>query len=139
MKIVSQLDADGYFVGEATADESPLEPGVFLIPGGAVDTEPPKEFPGQRCKWTGSKWAYEDIPAPPPPPEPAPFPTPQEICKAKAKYLLAESDWSQLPDVALTLKNVAAFTDYRAELRALMMSPVDNPVWPVTPDAEWSE
>ncbi|OZI39044.1 hypothetical protein CEG14_05780 [Bordetella genomosp. 1] len=40
-KIVSQLTADGFFHSAVTADESPLEPGVFLIPGGAIDVEPP--------------------------------------------------------------------------------------------------
>lgn len=40
-RVVSQLDAAGYFVAPVDADESPLEPGVWLIPGGAIDRLPP--------------------------------------------------------------------------------------------------
>lgn len=34
MKTVYQTNAEGYFVGPVQADPSPLEPGVWLIPGG---------------------------------------------------------------------------------------------------------
>ena len=71
MKQVTQLDADGYFVGFATADESPLEPGVFLIPGGCIEAEAPTIPEGQRAKWDGA-WAFEDIPQPEPEQEPEP-------------------------------------------------------------------
>lgn len=75
MKIVSQLDADGYFVGEAIAHESPLEPGVYLIPAGAVDRAPPKTEPGRRYRLWSDGWRGEAVPAPPaPPPEPKPEP-----------------------------------------------------------------
>lgn len=75
MKIVSQLDADGYFVGLTAADESPLEPGVYLIPAGAVDRAPPKTEPGKRYRPWGTGWRGEEVPAPPaPPPEPKPEP-----------------------------------------------------------------
>jgi len=63
-KLISQLNADGYFVGTATADESPLEPGVFLIPGGAVDMAPPDLQPGKvyKPRSDGSGWvAVEDF------------------------------------------------------------------------------
>jgi hypothetical protein len=69
MKQVIQLDADGYFVGFATADESPLEPGVYLIPGGCIEAEAPTIPEGQRAKWDGA-WVFEDIPKPEPEPEP---------------------------------------------------------------------
>lgn len=62
-KQVSQLDADGYFVGVTFADESPKEPGVFLLPGGAIDKEPPKNIEaGKRYRPWGSGWRSEDIP-----------------------------------------------------------------------------
>lgn len=72
-KQVCQLDSDGYFIGVTFADESPLEPGVFLFPAGAIDTLPPSEVPdGKRAKWIG-EWLIEDIPSPPEPePEPEP-------------------------------------------------------------------
>lgn len=52
-KTSSQLDSDGYFVGVVIADESPLEPGVFLIPGGAIDLPPPEPLAGKRYRPNG--------------------------------------------------------------------------------------
>jgi len=69
MKQVIQLDANDYFVGFAVADESPLEPGVYLIPGGCIEAETPTVPEGQRAKWDGA-WVFEDIPQPEPEPEP---------------------------------------------------------------------
>lgn len=63
MKTVVQLDSDGYFVGTTTADESPKEPGVYLMPAGTVDTEAPTVPEGQKAKWNNG-WVFEDIPAP---------------------------------------------------------------------------
>ena len=62
MKQVSQLDQDGYFVGVTTADPSPLEPGVFLIPGGCIDEPAPTIPQGQRAKWDNGQWVFEEIP-----------------------------------------------------------------------------
>lgn len=58
MKIVSQLNSVGYFVGPVVADESPMEPGVFLIPGGAVDAPPPNIPAGKVALWQGWAWAF---------------------------------------------------------------------------------
>lgn len=79
MKLVSQLDADGYFVGAVSAQISPLEKNVFLIPGGAIDMPPPGVPQGKRAKWSGSDWMLEDIPAP----QAAPAPTLDEVRQAK--------------------------------------------------------
>lgn len=83
-KIVSQLHVDGYFAGEVVADESPLEPGVFHIPAGAIDVPPPPSIvEGERYKIVGGKWKAEEIPQPQQELEPAPEPlTPDQI-----KYL----------------------------------------------------
>jgi hypothetical protein len=63
MKTFSQLDKDGFFVGAVEADESPLEPGIYLIPGGAIDRTPPKKISaGMRYKISGASWAGELIP-----------------------------------------------------------------------------
>lgn len=61
--------------------------------------------------------------------------TPLQECMAKAKSLIAASDWSMLPDVNLT--NKAEYESYRATLRALIINPVADPVWPTEPTPEW--
>jgi hypothetical protein len=76
-KQVCQLDSESYFVGFTFADESPLEPGVYLLPAGAVDTSAPSIPEGKKAKWNGS-WVYEEIPKPEPEPEPE-EPTPEQI------------------------------------------------------------
>lgn len=84
MKQVSQLDQDGYFVGLTTADLSPLEPGVYLIPGGAIDQPAPAAPEGKRAKWDG-QWVFEDIPQPDS--EPAPEPERIELTYAEKRAM----------------------------------------------------
>lgn len=60
MKNVIQLDDDNYYVGITIADESPLEPGIFLIPRNAIDVEEPNIPDGHRAKWD-NKWIFEEI------------------------------------------------------------------------------
>ena len=94
MKIVSQLDAAGYFIGPAEAHESPLEPGIFHVPGGAVDAEPPVVLEGHLAKWNGSAFVMELIVEPEP--EPEPEPTPEQIQDRKnqeARIYLLTTDW----------------------------------------------
>lgn len=69
MKIVCQLDDDGYFVGTTVADESPLEPGTYHIPRAAVDASLPEIPENHKAKWNNG-WIYEPIPGPEPEPEP---------------------------------------------------------------------
>lgn len=57
MKIAYQTDSAGMWIGETIADESPLEPDVFLIPAGATLTPPPTDWPdGKWPRWNGSSW-----------------------------------------------------------------------------------
>ena len=69
MKHVSQLDPDGYFVGATVADESPLEPGVFLMPAGALDVAPPVIPDNHVARWVG-EWVFEAVERVEPEPEP---------------------------------------------------------------------
>lgn len=63
---VYQFDHAGMYAGETDAYESPLEPGVWLMPAGAVDVAPPAEWPaGQHPRWTGSAWELISKPASP--------------------------------------------------------------------------
>lgn len=59
---VYQTDSNGWFVGEALAYESPLEPGIFLIPAGAYADPIPDFAMGERPRridkdtWKNSQW-----------------------------------------------------------------------------------
>ena len=72
-KPVCQLDEEGYFVGITVADASPLEPGGWLLPAGAVDASPPPfDVETHRAMWNGSEFVIEPLPVPEPEPEPEP-------------------------------------------------------------------
>lgn len=81
-KIVFQTDFDGVYVGLVAADESPLEPGVFLIPAGCVEVAPPVLAENQRARWLGEEWLVETrvelSPEPELPAEPEADPEPGE-------------------------------------------------------------
>lgn len=68
-KQVVQLDDKGYFVAVTIADESPLEPGIYLIPGGCIDVDPPENIPDGYCAKWNDGWEFELIPIPEKPPE----------------------------------------------------------------------
>lgn len=91
-KTVSQLDAEGFFVGETTAYESPLQPGVFHIPAGAIDRAPPKTIEqGKRYRPWGTGWRGEAIPAQEPE-QTLPEPTPEELRRAAIVARLYQID-----------------------------------------------
>lgn len=115
MKIVYQLDSNGYSVGVTEADECPLEPGVYLIPAGCVETPPPVLQEGLRARWTGEAWTVETVPAAEAPPSDA-----QEAealateMRARRTLLLTACDFTQLPDAP---GDTAAWAAYRQGLR----------------------
>lgn len=97
-KIVFQLDDEGYFMGPTEADESPLEPGVFLVPGGCIEVEPPKVKTGHILRFLDDAWTHEKIPAQEPdqipdtgPEDPSP-PTAEQTFALRRYAYSAESD-----------------------------------------------
>ena len=58
-------------------------------------------------------------------------------CKDQAKQLIANSDWSVLPDVNIT--NKSEFENYRSQLRNLIINPVEEPIFPIEPNPIWSK
>lgn len=62
MKQFPRLDENNYFIGVSEADESPREPGKYLIPEGSIDASIPDLQEGKLAKWNGSDWVYEDQP-----------------------------------------------------------------------------
>lgn len=59
-KPVCQLDADGLYTGQTTADLSPMEAaqGIYLLPAGCIDAAPPESRDGHAARWTGADWEY---------------------------------------------------------------------------------
>ena len=56
--------------------------------------------------------------------------------KQRASDLLAESDWTQLPDAGLS--NAAEFKEYRAKLRVIAIDPPATLIeWPDRPRSVW--
>lgn len=80
MKTVYLFDAEtGAYAGTYEAQESPLEPGVFIMPKASVTVAPPAfNAQSHAARWSGSAWVIEALPAPP---EPEP-PTDAEILAA---------------------------------------------------------
>ena len=126
----------GVFIGVEFAQESPLEPGVFLLPAGATFVEPPQVAEGKQAVWNGESWAVEDIPLPPAPePEPEPEPLTWDTIRGQRNFLLAQSDWTQLADAPLTQEQKNAWSVYRQALRDVPSSAAtpEEVVWPTAP------
>lgn len=58
-KTVCQLDENGVFMHQTTADLDLLENnGSYLIPAGCIDAPAPEIREGHAARWDGSKWEY---------------------------------------------------------------------------------
>jgi len=68
MKTLHSFDyITGLYIGPVVltdADLSPLEPGVYLVPGNCVEIAPPTPGEGQFVYWNGSEWAFGTSPRP---------------------------------------------------------------------------
>ena len=118
-KTVSQVDELGYLVGTAVADESPLEPGIFHIPGGAVDIEPAAVPAGKRAKLVDGAFVLEDIPAPP-------APTREQLLKAAQDARAAAYKAEAAPLVFKCQRGEGTVEDWKAkcaEIKARIPDP----------------
>lgn len=62
-----QYDRAGMYAGITVADESPLEPGVFLLPARCTLTSPPDDVSDDKWpRWNGTAWVLVARPAPAP-------------------------------------------------------------------------
>ncbi|GAB7080890.1 hypothetical protein [Megalodesulfovibrio paquesii] len=94
--IVYQLDQDGYYLGSVTAEESPREPGVWLIPAGCIATPPPAAEAGTRPRWMDRAWALEAVPEAPEPSAPeTPEPNPRILTRVQFLSRLTADEWQQ--------------------------------------------
>jgi hypothetical protein len=140
------------FVGITDAFESPLEPGVFLLPANSTAVAPPDfDSVTQICTFNGADWTLTDRPLP----EPDPVKTPEEIHAEKVSALLNGrvqllylSDWMIIrhqdellagATPTLTATKLTAVLDYRQALRDLPTADgfpeCSMPVlaWPISP------
>jgi hypothetical protein len=61
----------------------------------------------------------------------------KDKCENQAKTLIANCDWSVLPDVNIT--NKSEFENYRSILRNLILNPIEDPIFPIEPTPIWSK
>lgn len=117
-KTIYQYDQDtGAFVGTDLARESPLEPGVFLIPAGATETAPPACSEGERPVFKNGDWVIAVTPTP----TPDPLPTPEEIKAEKWKGIKAERDRRKVGGVKVGAKWFHSDDASRIQQLALVM------------------
>ena len=97
MQIYHYHPVTGEFLGEGVADESPLEPGAYLVPAHATTTAPPTAVAGKVRVWRG-EWVFEDAQADQPldpeyeptPEDPEYEPTPEELEQLAREAFKAE-------------------------------------------------
>lgn len=58
MKIWHYHPTSGELIAEGQADESPLEPGTYLVPAHATTVKPPEPRTGEARVWNGNEWSY---------------------------------------------------------------------------------
>ena len=91
MKTYNYIADTGIFYSEGVADESPLEPGVFLIPAHATTVAPPEVTEPDVAVFKDGEWSVEVLPPPPPEPEPEPQPEPEPLVELTPAEKLAAS------------------------------------------------
>ncbi len=132
MKVYNYHYETRVFISEEIADESPLEPGVFLIPSNATTVPPIEEKFGYEIVWDFDKWIHVE--------KPENINEPSDEDKSRnneyaAKSLLSASDWIFVGDVELA--NMEEWLQYRKELRQIVTNPSAESVIPDRPQVIW--
>lgn len=107
--IVYQTNLDGVLVGTTEADESPLEPGVFHLPGGCVFEPPPPFDEGMRARWADEAWLVEPIPSAPEP-EPGEEPDPLDAYRLAIQWHIDATARARNYDSGITCASYVSST-----------------------------
>lgn len=97
---VYQVRQDGVLIGYTAADESPLEPGAYLIPGYCVTEEPPSFSEGHQARWDwdAEEWVIEPCADAVGLPEETSDPVVKEVSVRQFAQALAETGRLTWPD-----------------------------------------
>jgi len=122
MNIYNYDPETNQYTSAAVADESPLEPGVYLIPAYATEIAPPTAGEDEAPFWTGTAWEVKStIPEPEPEP-PAKVWQEDEVwerIRMHRDVWLRMCDWTQGADAPISAEKVAEYVTYRTQLRDL--------------------
>ena len=123
IKIVYQTNPLGVYVGTTVADQSPLEPGVFLIPYGCVETPPPLVEESEIAVWGDGGWVIKPAPELTPveiTPQVGLIPETPEVRERAwrdAELRRADIMLNRIQDGMSSFGTVGAWRAYRVELR----------------------
>ncbi len=125
----------GSYLGNSLADESPLDPGVYLVPAHSTSVKPPISRDGKQSVWKNNKWEMLDIPKLNSEPEAKPMPVTWETIRGQRNSLLRQSDWTQISDTPLDADQQTAWKTYRQTLRDIpdIFNTPDSVKWPESP------
>lgn len=139
MKIYNYHPATGEYLGSEDAFESPMDPGVYLIPACATESPPLSEVPsGKHQVFKNGAWQLVSNPIVES--EPIQIFTDADLIarnKEIARQLLKDTDWTQTLDVQRVLKNSKEFTEYRETIREIFLYPTVSINLPAQPVAQW--
>jgi hypothetical protein len=85
MDIYHYHPVTGEYLGASIADESPREPGVFVVPGYATKIAPPAPAEGNKIVFKDGAWGYVHIALPEEPPSEEPV----ELTPEQKRALMA--------------------------------------------------
>ena len=103
----------------SVADESPLEPGEYLIPAYATTIAPPTAGENEAPFWTGSAWEIRSTLEPEPPAKVWGEDEVWAEIRFHRDVWLGDCDWTQGADAPLSAEKVAEYATYRTQLRNL--------------------
>lgn len=128
------------FIGTSIADESPLEPGVYLVPGYSTLAPIPDTIPENMvCIWNEMEWILVDRPIPVEEPKNDPAPVepidPWIILREDRNQKLFMTDFMFTRDYILPEDLDIEWREYRTLLRNLPDTTEDptNVTWPSPP------